>query len=611
MKEDGVWRTIKGRHVFIKDGQSLSEALKNKKEDIKPKETDEEKRRRLMKELQDTVDRDTYLRYVDRTAKKETPTDEIEKWLDLEKKKNSNGDYELYKRAKLYPDSIDAMTENSTDWEELDKKYSGVFEREKVNKIKNQYATNNESGADDNTSMYAQKSIDYWKDQKAKVEAGGGDASWDDDNIRRWEEEKEKRLKGEAHMDVNPKELQKNAYDNLLKEQGRREEANKPKDLQSRLRERIRADYNPEIDTVEDTDLADLKSSAEDAMEYLDYSSSYDDFDDAVNTLEGLDYEDTDASSQISDAAYELGQARELAYDVDKMRTVVEDNTTLEDIAASIENDAGSYGRDCSDILEEGRDDLVDLLKDEEITLTRFDSPDEYEDMEEYYDYLKEQEFDDVYSASVEDYEAERFTSQYNGNQEKADRLSRSIEGVYDDTKDRLKNEADEIVDEMENDISNHIDDAKSYIDDIEIDVDAGERGLKVEESRPIAEKLALQEKIKGRAIVNTQIADLKYNLDNDYIGDVNQGMEYIKGAHASINPNNSLQEILEIEKNMSGGNLTSMEDYLKKVNAQTMRRLGNHLLSEQEVIEMYMKNGMSRNTAMKMAKKYLKQRSK
>lgn len=29
MEEKGVWRTIRGRRVFIKEGQSLSDAMKN------------------------------------------------------------------------------------------------------------------------------------------------------------------------------------------------------------------------------------------------------------------------------------------------------------------------------------------------------------------------------------------------------------------------------------------------------------------------------------------------------------------------------------------------------------------------------------------------------
>ena len=57
--EDGVWRTIAGRKVFIKDGQSLSDAMKNsgkfeKKEDVKAKikkQFDEKNEKELYKNV--------------------------------------------------------------------------------------------------------------------------------------------------------------------------------------------------------------------------------------------------------------------------------------------------------------------------------------------------------------------------------------------------------------------------------------------------------------------------------------------------------------------------------------------------------------------------------
>ena len=60
--EDGVWRTIGGRRVFIKEGQSLSDAMKEsgkfKSKEQKPKKmTDEEKQKeieRLEKEIEKT-----------------------------------------------------------------------------------------------------------------------------------------------------------------------------------------------------------------------------------------------------------------------------------------------------------------------------------------------------------------------------------------------------------------------------------------------------------------------------------------------------------------------------------------------------------------------------
>lgn len=37
--EDGVWRTVRGRRIFIKDGQSLTEAMRDSGKFEKPSET--------------------------------------------------------------------------------------------------------------------------------------------------------------------------------------------------------------------------------------------------------------------------------------------------------------------------------------------------------------------------------------------------------------------------------------------------------------------------------------------------------------------------------------------------------------------------------------------
>ena len=75
---DGVWRTVGGRRIFIRNGQDLASAMK-----------------------------------------------ESGKF-----KKKDNDEYELYKKAREDESSIDPMTENSTDWEALDKKYRDRYERE-------------------------------------------------------------------------------------------------------------------------------------------------------------------------------------------------------------------------------------------------------------------------------------------------------------------------------------------------------------------------------------------------------------------------------------------------------------------------------------------------
>lgn len=78
-ESEGFWRTVGGRRMFIKNGQDLASAMK-----------------------------------------------------ESGKFNLSRSEYKLYKQAKENPDSIDPMTENSTDWEELDKKYSDRYESDKI-----------------------------------------------------------------------------------------------------------------------------------------------------------------------------------------------------------------------------------------------------------------------------------------------------------------------------------------------------------------------------------------------------------------------------------------------------------------------------------------------
>lgn len=150
----GVWRTVKGRRIFIKDGQSLTDAMK---ESGKYKDAFDRAKTGEVQVAKGT----TAVTYIGQDGEKhilmsyEYPKDseEYEKFLkrkygtDKEEEiKDSNGktdykklrnefyehqEYELYKRAKENPDSIDPMTENSTDWEALDKKYSQKYEYEK------------------------------------------------------------------------------------------------------------------------------------------------------------------------------------------------------------------------------------------------------------------------------------------------------------------------------------------------------------------------------------------------------------------------------------------------------------------------------------------------
>lgn len=96
-KEDlgGVWRTVGGRRIFIKDGQDLYEAMNDSGKFTNLKKTNSQRKA------------------------KERTTSQVDK------------EYELYKKAREDENSIDPMTENSTDWEELDRKYKDRYEKEK------------------------------------------------------------------------------------------------------------------------------------------------------------------------------------------------------------------------------------------------------------------------------------------------------------------------------------------------------------------------------------------------------------------------------------------------------------------------------------------------
>lgn len=159
--DDIIWRTIGGRRIPIRKGQSLSDAMKEsgKFKKSKTEVKDEQKKFEESKEdKKDYKSLDNYEVYDEAMNIAESTNDselrsQINKQLDkidrankrgegysdkatnelrdiLEKNSNKDSDYELYKKAKDNPESIDPMTENSTDWEALDKKYSKKYNDE-------------------------------------------------------------------------------------------------------------------------------------------------------------------------------------------------------------------------------------------------------------------------------------------------------------------------------------------------------------------------------------------------------------------------------------------------------------------------------------------------
>lgn len=203
--EKGVWRTIGGRRVFIKEGQDLASAMKESgkfksasKGTAKKEMTKEEKvfedfknsdgskenfEKALNKisemEYNNEINPDEYKDYISKIQKeyveknrkageenksekltafgekKEFTREELkarygtddvdlinagrEKENRVSLKESNDNDYALYKKAKLDPDSIGPMAENSTDWEALDKQYKNRFEKEGLKAFKEKF----------------------------------------------------------------------------------------------------------------------------------------------------------------------------------------------------------------------------------------------------------------------------------------------------------------------------------------------------------------------------------------------------------------------------------------------------------------------------------------
>lgn len=140
-EDDGVWRTISGRRVFIKEGQSLSDAMKEsgkfKTQSKKGKTNKYIEKNKKLEEMKKMVN-EQYEK--DITDARMTGNDKLEESAkksrteqlrDIEKlQKENRYEYNLYKQAMENPDSIDPMTENSTDWEALERKYGDRYKKE-------------------------------------------------------------------------------------------------------------------------------------------------------------------------------------------------------------------------------------------------------------------------------------------------------------------------------------------------------------------------------------------------------------------------------------------------------------------------------------------------
>lgn len=271
---DGVWRTIGGRKVFIRKGQSLSDAMKesgkfkksnvndtNDKNDVDNHKTkfndamDLPTRLSENAELAEKIIADEEYNDIavktytgdnvwvenERTGKKfklgpndtketietgikETLNDE-ESISDLYDVKETEDGYEGKGKELLkfieneeqdsgveISDALkDKLRKNPDDTFVFDNENETIVAKRK----NNPYARNNEGGSDDNSSKFAQEAIDHWNKKNEEYKAQyGKDDEMAKSFVERWEKEKASRLKGES------KEVNKDGkyYRNRLQE---------------------------------------------------------------------------------------------------------------------------------------------------------------------------------------------------------------------------------------------------------------------------------------------------------------------------------------------------------------------------------------------------------
>ena len=133
----GVWRTIGGRRIFIKDGQDLASAMKesgkfsNSNRIVNGMKKLEARKNEKGTYIEDLINQ--YNNNIEAGKTNYKSYQSLKKEIAERRKllKKDNEEYKLYKRAIENPDSIDPMTEWSTDWEALDKKYNQKNETEK------------------------------------------------------------------------------------------------------------------------------------------------------------------------------------------------------------------------------------------------------------------------------------------------------------------------------------------------------------------------------------------------------------------------------------------------------------------------------------------------
>jgi hypothetical protein len=129
-------------YVFDNNDNSLREINKSKYQPKEIEYTGQDGKTHKMNSYEYPEEREEYHKYLQDkygTYKEEEiknnngRTDYKKLREEFYENKKEDEEYKLFKRAKEDPDSIDPMTENSTDWEALDKKYGSRYKTERDN----------------------------------------------------------------------------------------------------------------------------------------------------------------------------------------------------------------------------------------------------------------------------------------------------------------------------------------------------------------------------------------------------------------------------------------------------------------------------------------------
>ena len=134
----GVWRTVGGRRIFIKDGEDLATAMKKsgkfKEKEIKNKDNKEEK------SIYDMNDEELEeeLKNIDENINDiiqkliETENENLDKWLEEKNKLEKNGEYVYAEdRTKWFENNFPEYKELTEEQEKLDKKRDEIYKIQK------------------------------------------------------------------------------------------------------------------------------------------------------------------------------------------------------------------------------------------------------------------------------------------------------------------------------------------------------------------------------------------------------------------------------------------------------------------------------------------------